>query len=113
MNEVEFEATPRNGDACTGYGRSAAEHWVYSHPTVVPCDLHNSSSFLWGYSRYPSLPGYDFEPELKLAPRFTPDTYGRIRVCGNWGLSLQDRLVEYQSLYGEEPPLDWWGWNLY
>merc|ERR1712232_1058917 len=115
MNEVEFEATPPKGDACQGLGRFSAEHWIHSHPTVVPCDLHSNSTYFWGQvTPYPLLPGYDFKPELKFAPRFTLDTYAIDKdVCGKWGLLLEDRLAEFQSLYGEEPPESWWGWNVY
>lgn len=113
MNRVKYEDMYSKRKYCVGKGRYSAEHWIYSHPTVVPCDLHRNSTFVWGYANDPIMPGYDFKPELKLAPRFTLDAYLVHKGCGKWGTLLQDRLVEYQSLYGEQPSESWWGWNLY
>jgi hypothetical protein len=40
----ELRYSPNNGNkprnnACIGKGRFAAEHWIHSHPSVMPCDL--------------------------------------------------------------------------
>jgi len=101
-------------DACIGTGRYAAEHWVYSHPEVKPCDLYTDPSFVWGYDNLPETG--DFEKDLSVAPRFnnrsayvkTPDPH-----CPGRGFSLKMRIAEYQLLYNRTPGESWWGWNFY
>jgi hypothetical protein len=35
--------------SCRGLGRFSAEHWIYSHPELLPCDLYEHANFTWGY----------------------------------------------------------------
>ena len=100
------------GGACEGVGRFAAEHWVYSHPDVVPCDLHSNRKYTW---KGKPLPYRDFEKVLKLAPRFDLNTYIKPEKqgCGKVGQSLEERISEYKKLYELSPPASWWGWTLY
>jgi len=102
-------------DACIGKGRFAAEHWIHSHPSVSPCDLDRNATYPWAYQHFNDVcPGYNFKMELKAAPRFNLSTYDiGAKECGRWGLILQDRLIEYQSLYGAKPSDSWWGWKMY
>jgi hypothetical protein len=67
--------------SCIGTGRFAAEHWIHSHTSsVMPCDLCKDKSYPWGYA---GVPSYDFEIDLKPAPRFDFTTFGRVRGFGN------------------------------
>jgi len=34
-------------------------------------------------------------------------------LSGKWGWPLDDRLAEYEALYGEQPSESWWGWKTY
>lgn len=43
-----------------GLGRFAAEHWLCSHPSLVPCDAYPGAEFSWGYDH---MPGSDGVPE--------------------------------------------------
>ena len=98
---------------CIGRGRYAAEHWIHSHPSIAACDLYKDPGYVWNYK---GVPSHDFEKELRAAPRFDLAAYKIEGQCPHgdiWGLNLDDRLVEYQSLYGEQPSESWWGWKTY
>ncbi len=60
-----------------GLERFSSEHWIHSHPNVVPCDvLPNNFAFVWGYDNIPE-DSNKWEPELHVGPRFPFDTYVR------------------------------------
>jgi hypothetical protein len=64
MNEAVFNADIQRSVGWCLVGREcwAAEHWIHSHPSsVMPCDLSNDESFVWGYDH---IPDYPFEIEL-------------------------------------------------
>ena len=68
MKELRY--SPNNGNkprnnACIGKGRFAAEHWIHSHPSVMPCDLSKDKLCVWPYD---NIPSYYFEMDLKPAP---------------------------------------------
>ena len=96
--------------ACHGLGRYAAEHWVLSHPSAMPCDLSKDSSYVWSYD---NIPMGMWNKELAMMPRFDPLVY-RLKICDKRiGFSLHDRLQEYHDLYNETPTKSWWGWNFF
>ncbi|GFH53888.1 hypothetical protein CTEN210_10364 [Chaetoceros tenuissimus] len=95
-------------ESCTGSGRYASEHWVQSHPSIMPCDLSTDKNFTWGYANVPEA---DFEIDLRPAPRFDYEIYEKLRTCPSH--TLHHRLNEYQFLYKENPSLSWWGWKFY
>ena len=98
--------------SCDGRGRYAAEHWIHSHPSVVPCDLYTDRKFTWGYHNVPF--SKTFRKKLMLAPRFDLRTYIRWPECAGRGTSLDQRLTEYAGLYdGERPGPNWFGWTYY
>ena len=107
------KGTSRLGEqSCDGRKRYAAEHWVHSHPDVLPCDLHTDSKFTWGYTNVPY--SNSWPKRLKVAPRFTLKTYVRWPECAGRGMTVQQRLVEYDHLYpGKRPGPNWYGWALY
>ena len=100
---------------CRGVGFFAGLHWIASHPDVVPCDLHPSSSFaVYRDALELSSVGYGYEPELKFAPRFELSYYAkRPDLCKYSGESVKQRLDEYRELYGITPPKSWWGWDFF
>ena len=57
---------------CKGFGRYFFESWVYTHPTVRPCDLYPGREFTWAYSNMPDIP---FAKEMRAAPRFDFATF--------------------------------------
>ena len=107
-HKEKIHKKPNRCAACIGLKRFAAEHWIYSHPSVMPCDLSNDEKFIWSYHNVPNV---DFEIDLKPAPRFELEAYGEGCV---WGQYIDYRLLEYRDLFGEdiEIPLGWFGWNL-
>jgi hypothetical protein len=105
-----FLGSSRPGSPCVGGGRYAAEHWVHSHPTVMPCDLSTNLSYVWNYDH---VPMDDFEMILMSAPRFDLKAYQIGHVCQNDGISLNVRLREYDELYAENVTESWWGWKFF
>jgi hypothetical protein len=108
MDTVEGE-TSIEALACRGLKRYSAEHWIHSHPWNMPCDLSTDSRFVWNYDRVPSP---DFIKELAPAPRFPFNTY-KLDLCQRFGISIDERIAEYNKLYNLSPPSTWWGWKFY
>ena len=88
-----------------GHQRYAMEHWVHSHPTIMPCQV------------YPGLFSYKNVPSAKI--NWTANlTYGpqqKKRADGffhPW-FQLPGRLYEWNAIYGSLPPKDSWVWNFY
>lgn len=54
-------------DGCKGFGRYFFEHWIYSHPSVKPCDLYPGREYTWAYE---NIPDEGFKKNLRKAPRF-------------------------------------------
>ena len=114
MTRIARSQGVREGELpCRGMGRFAAEHWVYSHPDVRPCDLYPDPAYVW---RYFPVPSGDFERALSAAPRFNLTTYiirGAYCSRGHWGQRIEHRLDEYLAVYNMTPTPSWWGWKLY
>ena len=103
--------------SCLGNGRYSAEHWIHSHPSVKPCDVHPDLAFLAGYKAVPKNAD-QIEWDLKLGPRYNMTTFNHFYLksdayCAGWGTNLEDRLLEYDQLYSEAPSSDWWGWSFF
>jgi hypothetical protein len=93
-----------------GRGRFAAEHWIYSHPTVRPWDVYGGN-FSCGYSNLPDhLVADDFQ-KLEKAPRFPYIFYRPLEELKPW-TGLIHRWNEYLVLYNETPTESWWGWKI-
>jgi hypothetical protein len=89
-----------------GLGRYAMEHWIYSHPSVRPCDVYRDGAF--SYERPPR--SIDWVPSRRPAPAYT-----RSEVAMEfhpWFL-LPGRLYEWRKLYSVAPPDDSWVWKFY
>ena len=96
---------------CRGFGRFFFEHWIHSHPSVMPCDLYSGKEYKWGYD---GIPIGDFEKDQKKAPRFAFNDY-----VGKGCLSSRTQYVRnifwhYEQLYNVTN-LDesWWGWTFF
>lgn len=96
--------------ACDGRKRFSAEHWIHSHPSVRPCDLHRDPRFTWGYTGIPPKGRLDIK--IARAPRFDLLQYINWDDCLLRGVFLDHRLNEYRELYNEPPGESWWGWNI-
>ena len=115
MNEVYLRTEQTNiRPYCIGKSRFAAEHWIYSHFDVSPCDLLEEDHYVWAYD---GVPDYDFPKNLKPAPRFELSKYFLHSPevgCQTIGRIIEDRLKEYKILYGKGTISEsWWGWSLF
>lgn len=94
-----------------GLHRYAMEQWIHSHPANKPCDVLRED-WTAGYKRLPDTT--EWVPDLRKAPSFSWDhlsNHGR-DFASTW-YDVPGRLFAYQYLYGEQPGLDWWGWEFY
>ena len=90
-----------------GFGRYFFEHWIHSHPSVMPCDLYPGKEFTWGYN---NVPDANFSKNLQMAPRFDLDVYKITR--GDEGTFVYHRMWNYKQLYNITTLDDsWWGWK--
>jgi hypothetical protein len=93
-----------------GRGRFAAEHWVYSHPSVRPCDTYRGN-FSCGYDNLPDVLAAENFDSIATAPRFPYKFYRPLEELKPW-TGIQHRWREYQPLYNETPTESWWGWRI-
>eukprot|EP00440_Ansanella_granifera_P013176 gb/GFBE01014318.1/.p1 GENE.gb/GFBE01014318.1/~~gb/GFBE01014318.1/.p1 ORF type:complete len:412 (+),score=59.95 gb/GFBE01014318.1/:1-1236(+) len=83
-----------------GIKRFANEHWINSHPTVVPCDLYGGD-YLFGYDGMPAEGSWS--PQRVLGARFPLNKWNMpwigqkadLKVWRTW------RCFEYNFLYNE------------
>mmetsp|Transcript_14507 Transcript_14507/g.31486 ORF Transcript_14507/g.31486 Transcript_14507/m.31486 type:complete len:376 (-) Transcript_14507:36-1163(-) len=102
---------------CKGRGRYLGEHWVHSHPSVMPCDLYPGKEFTWAHLRVP--PREELKKELRKAPRFRFEEYVLPGMCLEKHpetLSSKDfvrvRMQNYELLYNiTDLDESWWGWE--
>lgn len=96
---------------CRGVGFYAGSHWVNSHPTVRPCDVHPSEGFI---GQKDTVGLGEYVPELKAAPRFPLATFAKkLERCYANGETSEQRIQEYIDIYGIPPPESWWGWSFF
>lgn len=103
---------------CKGRGRFLGEHWVYSHPSVRPCDLYPGSEYVWGYVNVSRGDDWDMDP--RAAPRFAFGDYahpkGWCRTNHPETLEMDKfatlRRRNYELLYNvTDLGNKWWGWD--
>jgi len=91
-----------------GFGRYFFEHWIHSHPSVMPCDLYPGKEYTWEYK---NIPDANFSMDLQMAPRFDINVYKKWGK-GNEGTSVRHRMRNYVKLYNITTLDDsWWGWK--
>lgn len=111
----------RNHPGCMGRNRYSSEHWILSHPGVLPCDLDANVDYIRGPPHDEQLSaavefikGEKFD--LQPAPRFDFSVFSdheRWMPCGTCGQNVSQRLTEYNFLYQTQPPQTWWGWKFF
>ena len=93
-------------DWSVGKDRFSVEHWILSHPSVVPMDvLPSLTTFVWGYEGLQEHPTWRAELEhfprkgMDAAMFFTPlpDMAQQFITCS----ASEYRLSEYRSLFGD------------
>lgn len=113
MADVEQITQSVNPAWCIGSRRYAAEHWIYSNPSVKPCDLYTCKEFQWGYDNlHPSSGLRNGDFQLSMAPRYNISE-SHLGCMMTFGKQLQHRLGEYKFLYDQLPDESWWGWTLW
>jgi hypothetical protein len=124
---------PRNGEPYKGrFGmeRFALEHWVGSHPDLVPCDVcgdldanlrdwgedggdkRNESDFRWSMAPHHPLtprPGYWWTLQRSKINKVLPDRNARMREY----FLLPGYLHKWIYLYNATPPSSSWVWSWY
>ena len=103
-------------NGCKGYGRYFFEHWVYSHPSVKPCDLYTGKEYTWAYENIPEGNFID-KAYLRMAPRFDFGVFTKLLREKYWYCRddtssvitpqtyLENRIWYYKQLYGENVSL--------
>ena len=97
-----------------GLKRYCSEHWIHSHPYVVPCDvLPTKYKFVWNYNDIPN-PKEKWIPDVFVGPRFPLSVFlnNYIPSTPKW-FALKGRIFEWQNLYKALPPKDSWVWYYY
>jgi len=98
-----------------GMGRYSYEHWIHSHPTVIPCDvLPTNYSFVWKYNNIPKIDD-EWQPEIHVGARFPLSNFlndGYLPMNAKW-FTLKGRLFEWTHLFGHLAPKDSWVWHYY
>lgn len=97
-----------------GVGGYALEHWIGSHPGIVPCNLspsYNLKTWMRGLTRKPDY-------ELTIGPR--PIAGGRVAYVQGKPekrlrefLFLPGQILKWTMLYDQLPPQDSWVWEWY
>jgi len=121
LNPDGFEQSMANASGFTangardGTGRYAYEHWVTSHPDLVPCDVYQNKAYTWNYDGLPD-PSNSWIPNISLAPRFTYSAYYkdllRKEHKNKTGI-INKRLKEWLVLFQKAPPNNSWIWRLF
>lgn len=82
-------------ESWVGVKRFAMEHWMYSHPSVRPCDVFHVN---FSYQKPPENADV-LVPKRQRAPMANTSCGGGFHP---W-FKLQGRLYEYHALYSELP----------
>jgi hypothetical protein len=87
-----------------GYGGYGMDHWVGSHPALLPCDLDDHFKSLSYGAHRPGAPS-DYEAEKEKLVKATDRS--RFREF----YYLAGYLLKWQMLYNEVPRKTSWVWN--
>lgn len=88
-----------------GTERYAMEHWMFSHPTIQPCDVFDKK---FAYPK-PPLPE-DVTAQWGLGPR---EVRSDFRMKIHPFFLLPGRLYNFRRLYQAAPPKSSWMYNFY
>jgi len=81
------------GNPCKGWGRFFLEHWIHSHPSVMPCDLYPGKEYTWAYN---NIPDVNFPMDLQMAPRFDLNVYNTFTVSKISLVEMMEQLLREQ-----------------
>jgi len=96
---------------CKGWGRFFFEHWIHSHPSVMPCDLYPGKEYTWLLN---NIPDVNFPMDLQMAPRFDLNAYKKRACDQSEGTTVGHRKWAYEKLYNTTTLDDsWWGWKTF
>lgn len=101
LRDGELPNEFNNDNDLKGFGRFFFEHWIYSHPSVRPCDVYKGKEYTWGYD---NIPDVNFTKDLQKAPRrnaFVNSWYCGVfkKSVNNTNGYLEDRKWNYKQLY--------------
>lgn len=107
LREGHLPSDFNNDNGCKGFGRYFFEHWVYSHPSVRPCDLYPGDEYTWAYE---NIPDVNFTKDMQKAPRFGFDKFVSLLRRSYWYCRedkssqtildyLENRKWSYNQLY--------------
>jgi hypothetical protein len=108
-----------------GLDRFAAEHWIGSHPQLVPCDLSDTASIHYWYTKdrnqtelnFAMAPRRPLRAPLKLWPVMTDMKKVKLKVLNSPELRskeyflLPGYIFKWYALYQEFPPASSWVWS--
>jgi hypothetical protein len=108
-----------------GLDRFAAEHWIGSHPQLVPCDLSDTASIHYWYTQdrnqtelnFAMAPRRPLRAPLKLWPVMTDMKKVKLKVLNSPELRskeyflLPGYIFKWYALYHEFPPASSWVWS--
>ncbi len=104
-----------------GEKRWAMEHWIGSHPSMIPCHVSTHPSILQWMKSDTGLP-FQFmnSAKLPLISRWLKNDVGKMKSILNDPASrrrenglLGGLLWKWHSLYQDIPPADSWIWNYF
>jgi hypothetical protein len=97
----------------------SSQHWILSHPSVIPCDvLPNESGNVRQYNpdiHKSKTEGPQWMPQLNVGPRYSLEESLKeesLPKAAKW-FSLRGRLFEWNILFGQIPPANSWIWEYY
>mmetsp|Transcript_28003 Transcript_28003/g.58862 ORF Transcript_28003/g.58862 Transcript_28003/m.58862 type:complete len:898 (-) Transcript_28003:127-2820(-) len=104
-----------------GLGRYRLEHWVASHPSIQPCELHKKNVTFENMTQGKVNPDYDYEwsvgePRQNVIPEIVDEQRKLARsneAQFREYFFMPGNLIKWFSLYGKEgiPAQDSWVWN--
>jgi len=101
----------KDRSTCNGRDRWAQEHYIHHHKDVKPCDLLQTQSYLWSYSK--TLRS-DFKRDLQPAPRFNLSAFIKPNTCDGFGTDVRQRLELSHLIYNDTSfNKDWYGWDFF
>jgi hypothetical protein len=108
-----------------GLDRYAAEHWIGSHPQLVPCDLSDTAGIHYWYTKdrnqtdlnFAMAPRRPLRAPLKLWPVMTDMKKVKLKVLNSPELRSKEYFLlpgyvfKWYTLYHEFPPASSWVWS--
>jgi hypothetical protein len=112
------------GEGRFGHGRYSSEHWIGSHPSLVPCDMSAEQRYIYWMKDHKSVSkglGWSMAPRRDFwsASWFLIRQYRMHAMKDDQSRRLQEyfllpgHLYRWMKLYKELPPADSWFWTWY